>query len=411
LKKKAKKRKIKMNHNFKQPSFCSRSQSSSSSLAIVSTNSSTVIDSVIDFDPFFNSYGMFSSQRPQYQQQQHFSNYFPTQCLPSLMAATQMANQFSSSTPTASCNSPLPPAHVSTSPIDSNAYLTDSSIFDSFKLHEMASKLKEINLEENMGHLGLTHDSSTSSDWSHWSSDQQSPLLRIASNNFEENNTEPRSYLSSPRPIRAIKKSNNVSHIQLSQDLNIQAATAASSSLEVVKRAQTPRMSVKKNPAHNSCCSSPVSGSSMSSSPQTTRSSNHNHKSQRELPLRSLKVDMSQYLRKDSNELLQQQQRANNQRSFRSSSSSNNTPRLSSVSGSNKAEVVCQFCVKNNESVEIYSSHPLKDPLGKVVCPILRACVCPQCGESGDYAHTHKYCPETQRRQKQDKIKRFVNQN
>ena len=64
----------------------------------------------------------------------------------------------------------------------------------------------------------------------------------------------------------------------------------------------------------------------------------------------------------------------------------------------------CLFCENNGETPEIYMSTPLKDSLGKVVCPVLRNYECPKCGESGDYAHTNKYCPETQRKQKENKI-------
>lgn len=68
------------------------------------------------------------------------------------------------------------------------------------------------------------------------------------------------------------------------------------------------------------------------------------------------------------------------------------------------AKFHCNFCENNGESQKVYQSHPLKDSLGKVVCPVLRLYTCPKCGESGDYAHTNKYCPETQRRQKERKI-------
>lgn len=53
-------------------------------------------------------------------------------------------------------------------------------------------------------------------------------------------------------------------------------------------------------------------------------------------------------------------------------------------------------------------SHNLKDSLGKIVCPILRNFVCPKCGQTGDYAHTDKYCPVTQRKQKENKIRKFL---
>ena len=70
----------------------------------------------------------------------------------------------------------------------------------------------------------------------------------------------------------------------------------------------------------------------------------------------------------------------------------------------------CCFCEKNGEPEEVYLSHAFKDSLSKIVCPILRSYQCPKCGESGDYAHTNKYCPETQRKQKENKIKKCFNQ-
>lgn len=110
----------------------------------------------------------------------------------------------------------------------------------------------------------------------------------------------------------------------------------------------------------------------------------------RNLPLRSKNVDLSTFLLGNLN-------------------ISKDEP-LSGRSSKPKfggCEVKCSFCENNGESEEIYKSHPLKDSLGKVVCPILRTYCCPKCGESGDYAHTNKYCPDTQRKQKESKIRKF----
>ncbi|XP_068633613.1 nanos homolog 1-like isoform X2 [Battus philenor] len=54
----------------------------------------------------------------------------------------------------------------------------------------------------------------------------------------------------------------------------------------------------------------------------------------------------------------------------------------------------CAFCKSNGQSVMWYTSHILKDKKGRVKCPILRAFKCPLCGETGDRAHTPKYCPQ-----------------
>ena len=53
----------------------------------------------------------------------------------------------------------------------------------------------------------------------------------------------------------------------------------------------------------------------------------------------------------------------------------------SSKANNNKNDAGCRFCIMNGESEEVYMSHPLKDSLGKVVCPCLRAHVCKQCGK------------------------------
>lgn len=58
------------------------------------------------------------------------------------------------------------------------------------------------------------------------------------------------------------------------------------------------------------------------------------------------------------------------------------------------AKRLCVFCKNNGEVESVYASHILKDDDGRVLCPILRAYTCPICGDSGDTAHTIKYCPQ-----------------
>ena len=125
--------------------------------------------------------------------------------------------------------------------------------------------------------------------------------------------------------------------------------------------------------------------------------------SPRKLPLRSQNIALSSYLNQSSSVS-----------SLSDSFLSASPPTSPAHSESRKAcsgskpittQMSCSFCENNGEKKEIYMSHPLKDSLSRVVCPILRNFTCPKCGESGDYAHTNKYCPETQRKRKENKIK------
>ena len=55
---------------------------------------------------------------------------------------------------------------------------------------------------------------------------------------------------------------------------------------------------------------------------------------------------------------------------------------------------VCSFCKNNGQPESVYTSHPVRDKKGNCACPVLRAYTCPTCGQSGDKAHTLKYCPK-----------------
>ena len=56
-------------------------------------------------------------------------------------------------------------------------------------------------------------------------------------------------------------------------------------------------------------------------------------------------------------------------------------------------KTICVFCRNNGESVDIYSSHVLKEKNGFITCPILWAYKCPYCGATREHAHTKNHCP------------------
>ncbi|XP_054479310.1 nanos homolog 2 [Anoplopoma fimbria] len=70
---------------------------------------------------------------------------------------------------------------------------------------------------------------------------------------------------------------------------------------------------------------------------------------------------------------------------------------LSDTSCNGTSSNYCRFCKQNGESVRVYRSHRLKSDDGKVTCPILRNYTCPICGDTGDQAHTRRYCPQARR--------------
>lgn len=139
---------------------------------------------------------------------------------------------------------------------------------------------------------------------------------------------------------------------------------------------------------------------------------NRNKSNTRQLPLRSKGIDMSSFLNR--NAFASPSSTASTATAMSSTISSPGSSCGSSQvctslnKGSN--QIRCSFCENNGESAEIYLSHPLKDSLGKVICPVLRSFKCPKCGESGDFAHTNKYCPQTQRKLKEMKIKKCFDQ-
>lgn len=68
----------------------------------------------------------------------------------------------------------------------------------------------------------------------------------------------------------------------------------------------------------------------------------------------------------------------------------------------------CTFCKSNGESVEIYTSHSLKDSNDKITCPILLEYSCPVCGAAGEKSHTKKYCPVLQKQLRMQMLQRLT---
>lgn len=130
----------------------------------------------------------------------------------------------------------------------------------------------------------------------------------------------------------------------------------------------------------------------------------------RNLPVRSQNIDLSSYLNQKKCESPSMSPLSNpiSPNSSISGPSSPFSSGAKSHSPAFKTSMECSFCKTNGEKKEIYSSHNLKDSLGKLICPVLREFKCPKCGESGDYAHTNKYCPVTQRKKKENKIKKLT---
>ncbi len=74
----------------------------------------------------------------------------------------------------------------------------------------------------------------------------------------------------------------------------------------------------------------------------------------------------------------------------------------------NNKKMECSFCKTNDEPAYIYTTHRLKNSLGHITCPILRAYTCPKCHATGDYSHTITYCPIIQKKAKAESIRKYA---
>ncbi|KAF6037289.1 NANOS2 [Bugula neritina] len=75
------------------------------------------------------------------------------------------------------------------------------------------------------------------------------------------------------------------------------------------------------------------------------------------------------------------------------------------------SNVTCNFCRGNGERPVVYNSHALRDTDRNLTCPVLRSYVCPQCGGTGDTAHTLSYCPWTKEKSVAKAIKQQAGRN
>ncbi|NWY50346.1 NANO3 protein, partial [Chionis minor] len=73
------------------------------------------------------------------------------------------------------------------------------------------------------------------------------------------------------------------------------------------------------------------------------------------------------------------------------------SPGIPEASPASPGKSLCAFCKHNGEAKQVWSGHSLRDAGGRVLCPVLRSYVCPQCGATQDRAHTKRFCPLTRR--------------
>lgn len=73
--------------------------------------------------------------------------------------------------------------------------------------------------------------------------------------------------------------------------------------------------------------------------------------------------------------------------------------------------LACSFCKNNGEPHHIYTSHSLKDSIGRITCPLLKIYKCPICGESGQNAHTLTYCKQFKTSKRQNILNTVSNRS
>lgn len=214
--------------------FCARSLSSSSSCAAMqSSNSATLFESILNGGDIGSFPNFFSASFFQ----PSFSPFGSSQC-----GATPAFTGHFTSTPTNSCYS----LATSALPLESHFNEDAEAAGISFRFEEMFSKLNDLTNAHDHSHYAGSKcgsggssaqntDTYSSSDWSDvtpkYSQSSLWPHPDSSQYSSDRHTASPKSYLSSPRPIRALKRATH--SVQTSWVVNQRSEFTSKSKLVV----------------------------------------------------------------------------------------------------------------------------------------------------------------------------------